>query len=197
MCTHSHTVVALFSLLSHNHIIKKNLALSATLFHMSFHSHIFLLSFLIHTISLLHFFLTFYTIIDILFCSIYSLKHFFMQHSATCHLSFSIYKKTKHKENININIKVKYCLNWSMNNCITIIYFNTCPLWELSKCPSWERVQYWSLWVLWDHRVLQSSKVEMDWFHHCCSELEHLCMCALWRCSLCPGEFLLWNQRAA
>jgi hypothetical protein len=77
---------------------KKKLALSATLFHMSFHSHfhMFLIFFLIHTISLLHFFLTFYTIIDILFCSIYSLKHFFMQHSATCHLSFSIYKKTKH-----------------------------------------------------------------------------------------------------
>jgi hypothetical protein len=80
MCTHSHTVVALFSLLSHNHIIKKKNAVSATLFYTSFHSHshIFLLFFLIHTISLLFFFLTFYTIIDILFCSIYSLK-------ARCH----------------------------------------------------------------------------------------------------------------
>jgi hypothetical protein len=85
------------TILSHNHIIKKKLAVSATLFHTSFHSHfhIFLLFFLIHTISLLRFFLTFYTIIDILFCSIYSLKHFFMQHSATCHLFFSIYKKNK------------------------------------------------------------------------------------------------------
>ena len=55
MCTHSHIlIVALFSLLSHNHIIKK-LAVSATLFHTSFHSHshISLLFFLIHTISLL------------------------------------------------------------------------------------------------------------------------------------------------
>ena len=56
---------------------KKN-AVSATLFYTSFHSHshIFLLFFLIHTIPLLFFFLTFYTIIDILFCSTYSLKTF-------------------------------------------------------------------------------------------------------------------------
>ena len=125
------------TILSHNHIIKK-LAVSATLFHTSFHSHshIFLLFFLIHTISLLHFFLTFYTIIDILFCSIYS-KTFL--HALFSYLPplllyqiynnfqfiLSIHKtnkqKTKHRENININIKAIYCLNWSMNNCITII----------------------------------------------------------------------------
>jgi hypothetical protein len=41
MCTHNHTVVALFSLLSHNHIIKK-LAVSATLFsHLLSPSYIF------------------------------------------------------------------------------------------------------------------------------------------------------------
>ena len=141
MCTHSHTVVALFSLL---HVYTQSYSCNTILspftqpynlktccfcyfFHTSFHSHshIFLIFFLIHTISLLHFFLTFYTIIDILFCSIYSLKHFFMQHSATCHLSFSIkytisfnsflsihktkQQITKHQE--NINIKAKYCLN--------------------------------------------------------------------------------------
>ena len=36
MCTHSHTVVALFSLLSHNHIIKKSLSYIFTILSHSY-----------------------------------------------------------------------------------------------------------------------------------------------------------------
>jgi hypothetical protein len=77
--TQSYSCSTILSPFTQPYNLKKN-AVSATLFYTSFHSHshIFLLFFLIHTISLLFFFLTFYTIIDILFCSIYSLK-------ARCH----------------------------------------------------------------------------------------------------------------
>ena len=44
MCTHSHTVVALFSLLSHNHIIKKTCCLSYSFSHLLSPSYIFTIS---------------------------------------------------------------------------------------------------------------------------------------------------------
>ena len=112
MCTHSHTVVALFSLLhvytqsyscntilspftqpynlktccfcySFSHLLSLSLSYIFTILS---HSYNFLTTFLSHFL---------YNHRHSLLYSIYSLKHFFMQHSATCHLSFSIYKKNK------------------------------------------------------------------------------------------------------
>jgi hypothetical protein len=69
----SYSCFSIWPLYLCSHVLSLSLSY---IFNILSHSYNFLTTFLSH----------FLYNVDILFCSIYSLKHFFMQHSATCHL---------------------------------------------------------------------------------------------------------------